>query len=232
MDSKTFTVKTEIKLTERKAKVIDLTMRGWTQQRIAGVVGVSQVQVGRDIKEVVDEWRAEYLQGIDEIKMKEVKRIEHILAAHWEELEESKYRTIPAKIDTKTGKPVKGALGKDRKVRVPANIEYLQGIRECVMMLWKIYGIGQDASPTNNTLNVFNVDKLTETLRAVAVEQESSRLAEVERLQLAEQELAARTPSEEMTSLEKLEAMRARDDYNKSKSNQTENGHVSDSSQE
>lgn len=215
--TKTRLDKTEdLRINERKAKIIDYVAMGWSYQRIGREVGVSGMQVCRDVKEITEEWKEHYIATIDEIKMREARRIEHLLAAHWAEFEISKYRTIPAKIDTKTGKPVKGPAGKDRQVRVVGDREYLKGIQECVLMLWKIYGIGQDTSTTNNnTLNVFNVDKLTETLRAVAVEQENSRLAEVERLQQAQAEIENRTVSPDKSLFENLEARRNQDKYDR-----------------
>lgn len=195
----------DLRINERKARVIDYVNMGWSYQRIGKEVGVSGMQVCRDMKEIMEEFKEHYLSTLEEMKLKEARRIEHLLSKLWEEFEQSKYRTIPAKLDPKTGKPVKGPQGKEQRVRVVANLDYAKEIHQLILSLWRLYGIGQDTGTTNNTLNVFNVDKLTETLVAVAKEQENSRLAEVERLQLVEKE------EQDWHSLSLLEKLRSMD---------------------
>jgi predicted XRE-type DNA-binding protein len=216
----------ETRVLERRAKVMELTLKCWSQHRIAKEVGVSQPQVMRDQRECIEEWRERYLQDVDAIKGKEVARIELLLSHLWEEFEVSRWRTIPAKLD-KEGKPVKGPAGKDRKVRVVADMAVGQQIRDAILMLWKIYGIGQDSTTnnTNNTVNVFSVDKLTETLKQVALEENNSRLAEVERLQKEQERLVEITVTDEMSPLEKLEARRAKERYEAEQAQQANGRH-------
>lgn len=140
----------EAKILERRARVMELLARSWSYSQIAREVGVSAMQITRDVKEVTQEWRERYLQDMDSVKAKEVHRVEHILHSLWEEWDRSKWRVIQ-KLD-KQGNPV----GKERKVRVVADVEIMDRIVEVVKSLWKLYGLAQDVTlnATQNNLTI------------------------------------------------------------------------------
>lgn len=172
---------TEVRVMERRQQVTDLVMRGLSYAKIGKEVGVSAMQVCRDVKECVEEWRRNYLQDIDTIKGREVARIEHLLARLWEDFEISRWRTIPAKLDSK-GKPVKGPQGKERQVRVVGSMEVIKEIRGCIDALWRIYGIGEQNTTNNTTVNVFEPAKVLESLQQARKLEEQSKLAQLEQI--------------------------------------------------
>lgn len=139
---------TEARIIERRSKVMELLTKSWSYSQIAREVGVSPMQITRDVKEVTDEWREQYLLDMDRLKAKEVARAEYVLNQLWQEWEVSRWRTVQ-KVD-KDGNP----KGPERKVRVVADVEIMDRIIACVRELWKLYGFAQDVNLTQNNLNI------------------------------------------------------------------------------
>jgi DNA-binding Lrp family transcriptional regulator len=198
-----------LKVLERRAKVIELLNLNWSNARIAKHVGVSATQIHRDIKEMVDEWKQEYLGGIDAIKVREVKRVEHLMGMLWEEVEVSRWRD--AKVVDKEGKPT----GRTTRVRVQANLDIFKEIRECILSLWKLYGLTQDTTinATQNNLNIGPARDGKPAPQGFAWDMlytppDSAQDPVKAQIEAVLQKAGLNKPREEMNSLERLHAAR------------------------
>lgn len=142
--------KSENDIILRRSAIIDYVLKGWTQYKIAKELGISQSLVSKEMKEIQTEWKSKILDTLEEVKAREVSRLEHLIAAHWAEFEVSQWKEVYVK--GKDGK----ITGETRKVRITGDIRYLDAILEVWKQLAKVYGIGQDVT-VHNTQNNLNV---------------------------------------------------------------------------
>lgn len=68
----------------RRAKVAELYLAGKSQQAIAGVVGVSQMTVSKDLTRLRAEWRAAARRDFDARMAEELARLAQLERAAWE----------------------------------------------------------------------------------------------------------------------------------------------------
>ena len=71
----------------------ELYLRQWTQARIAERLGVSKQQINYDLKEIQERWRAAMVANVDEIRSRELARIDELEREYWETWELSKAPT-------------------------------------------------------------------------------------------------------------------------------------------
>jgi hypothetical protein len=74
----------------RRARAAELYVRGWTQQRIADHLNVTQQAVCRALKLIRREWRAARLRNYDQLVDEQLPRIDAIEAAAWDGWERSR----------------------------------------------------------------------------------------------------------------------------------------------
>lgn len=138
-----------------------LYLEGWTQNDIALHMGevrdytLSQQAIANDLKSVWQEWRKEYIKNADEIKTKELARIDKIeneLWQAWRRSQEKEEEIISEREDvTPTGvtqrKPntpdaamVRSRVRRKEKNR-DGSMTFMEGIMWCVEQRAKILGL-------------------------------------------------------------------------------------------
>ena len=72
---------------ERRQKVADLYLQGWTQARIGEHFGLNQKTISNDLTRIRQEWRESAIRDFDEareIELRKLDRIEREAWAAWE----------------------------------------------------------------------------------------------------------------------------------------------------
>ena len=104
---------------ERRQRVADLYLQGWTQLAIAREVGVSQGMICVDLKQIRKDWRESAIRDFDAMRDEELRRLERIEREAWDAWERSQKPVQSAKIhdqqaNGKGHKTVKSQVGNPR----------------------------------------------------------------------------------------------------------------------
>src|SRR5581483_4024403 len=75
---------------ERRKAVAERYLRGETQWEIARTLGVSQGQVSRDLKAIRQEWLNSSVCNFNELKAREIAKVDELERTYWAAWEESK----------------------------------------------------------------------------------------------------------------------------------------------
>ncbi len=78
-----------LEIAQRRAKVADLYIRGWTQATIAIECGASQPTICDDLAKIRDEWRKSAIRDFDVLRERELQRIDRIEREAWAAWERS-----------------------------------------------------------------------------------------------------------------------------------------------
>ena len=130
--------------------VSDLYLRGETQQAIAGIVSESypefsltQQQIGYDIKKLLGRWQKQQFLNIDDIKARELARINKMEREAWDAWDRSKEdaETTISKVRGATGdkEPKQVERTEQAKGQV-GNPAFMKVIQWCVEQRCKIFG--------------------------------------------------------------------------------------------
>jgi hypothetical protein len=132
------------------AEITNLYLLGKTQRDIAGIIcedrdySLSQQQISADLSEVQRRWRESSVRDFDELKGRELARIDLLERTYWAAWEESRKR----RERRKTGR-VSGAAQRDTAEIVTedqiGDHRFLQGIQWCIERRCAILGLD---SPT------------------------------------------------------------------------------------
>lgn len=105
---------------------------------IAKEIGVDQSQVSHDLKEIQRRWRESSLVSINEVKQRELARIDQLEVTYWDAWQ----RSVGEVIKTTTSKSDKdgnrASIVKEHKV---GEATYLAGVQWCIEQRCKIFGI-------------------------------------------------------------------------------------------
>lgn len=165
----------------RRPEIAEMWCRGHTQQQIADHFGLSAGRINQELTAMREEWRQEFLHAIDTMKAAEARRILELERTYWREFDKScKKKIYPKGAD---GKIDYGAPDDQVKVvEVLGNPELLAGIRGCMELRAKIFGLFKD---THNTqVNVLTVEQVASAVVEARKAEQTDRLAEVERLMM------------------------------------------------
>lgn len=146
---------------ERYKQVAHMYLIGKTQREIAAVVGVSQIQVSRDLKAIHEMWRREAIIDMHGVKMKELARIDALEREAWDAWIESKNGT---KRNKKTAMRKKGRdksdnffeQDEDEVLSSPGDPKFLDIVSKCIKQRVDILGI-KAPEVTDNTFT-FNAN--------------------------------------------------------------------------
>ena len=73
----------KLALAERRRRVADFYLEGWSQRAIAGELGVAQSTVSSDFKALEREWRASGVRDFDSARGLELKKLERLEREAW-----------------------------------------------------------------------------------------------------------------------------------------------------
>lgn len=138
-------------------ETMQLHLRGWTQQEIAKELNVSQQAVSKRIHKILQQWRDSNIRDMDELKMRELKKLDALERQYWESwqksLEDFEETTDTTGTDL-IGDPIDKHVIKRRGQT--GNPAYLEGVRKCVELRCKILGINTSGDVTNIDVAVNN----------------------------------------------------------------------------
>jgi hypothetical protein len=86
--------KKEHEISERRVKVTQMLLRGFSQREMAKEVGVCQFTIHTDVKAIEVEWAEERLANTDTLKERHVRRLESVIGEAFVEWERSKKNAI------------------------------------------------------------------------------------------------------------------------------------------
>lgn len=113
----------KIEIAERRRRVAELYLRGWSQRLIAEDVGMSVATVNRDLNHIQEEWRESALVDMDERMAQELATLKRLEDEYWNLYHESK------KDQTTTRKKRKETMGENGD-RQPTEIEMRETTKE------------------------------------------------------------------------------------------------------
>lgn len=113
-------------------------LHGKRQSDIAQEIGIDQSQISRDLKEIQKRWRESSLVSINEVKHRELSRIDELERTYWDAWQ----RSVGEVIKTTTSKSDKdggrASIVKEQRVGDSA---FLTGVLSCIEQRCKIFGI-------------------------------------------------------------------------------------------
>lgn len=75
--------RTPFQIEQDRATTARLYLQGKTQAEIAGVIGVSRVQISHDLKFIQAEWREKRFRDIDQMKADQLAKIDNVETEAW-----------------------------------------------------------------------------------------------------------------------------------------------------
>ncbi len=127
-------------VTERRSRVADLYLEGFTQPEIAARVGISQSQVSRDLKFCSKKWQEEAKEAIEEIKAKDLVKLDRLERKYhigWrrsiekQKTDRTKTSVSDGKLTTESSSEEKTHIGDPR---------FLDGVLKCLTRRAEILG--------------------------------------------------------------------------------------------
>jgi hypothetical protein len=123
-------------------KIAALYLRGKRQVDIAQEIGVDQSQISRDLKEIHKRWRESSLVNMNEVKQRELARIDQLETEYWQ----AWTRSIGESVKTTTSKSDKdGNRASINKEMLNGNPAFLGGVQWCIEQRCKIFGLYEAA---------------------------------------------------------------------------------------
>lgn len=128
--------KREMAQSQRRVKVADLYVRGYSQQAIAMIVGVCRETICKDIHAMQQEWMVQRVHSLDVRKARELQKLDEVERQCWLEWDLSK-RVAETTTEAPTGRTIK------RECR-GGDTRYLKIILECVVQRCELLGLYPD----------------------------------------------------------------------------------------
>lgn len=123
-------------------RIAALYLRGKRQVDIAAELGLSQPQVSYDLKEIHKRWRESSLVNMNEVKQRELARIDALETEYWQAWERSVGEVIRTTTSRSDKDGNKASITKEEKAGNPA---YLAGVQWCIEQRCKIFGLYEAA---------------------------------------------------------------------------------------
>lgn len=82
--------KKRLAITQRRQRVAELSLKGWTQPAIAAELGVSQSTVSTDLKAIEQDWRDSTLRDFDLARAVELQKLDCLERELWDEWRRSR----------------------------------------------------------------------------------------------------------------------------------------------
>ncbi|MEM7533840.1 MAG: hypothetical protein AAF639_16770 [Chloroflexota bacterium] len=135
----------------RLYQVQDFYLKGWTQLRIASKLGVTQQQISYDLKAIQDRWRTETTINLDEVKGRELARLDLLWRTHWDAWEDSKRDLTKTRQEQGLDGAGKASILQEER---SGDVRFLKEARECIKMRMELLGL----KPTDKTLIQIRLD--------------------------------------------------------------------------
>lgn len=136
--------KDETTYTERREQVARLYLAGKSQNEIAAEFNVNQSTISRDLEAIRKQWQEQALLHFDEIKARELARIDRLEREYWQAWERSQEDAETVKqvgtLDS-DGKKVKAGKAEKTSKGQSGNPSFLAGVQWCIEQRLKIFGV-------------------------------------------------------------------------------------------
>ena len=119
-------------------RIAGLYLRGTRQIDIAAELSIAQQQVSYDLAEIQKRWRESSLVSINEVKHRELSRIDELERTYWDAWQ----RSVGEVVKTTTSKSDKdGTRASIVKEQRAGDSSFLSGVGWCIEQRCKIFGI-------------------------------------------------------------------------------------------
>lgn len=153
---------------ERRHQIAALYLKGWAQFKIAEHVGVTQACVSKDLKVLSTKWKESAMVDINDIKQRELAKIDHLEHEAWEAWEKSKQDTKETtRKAKKAGEKTTYKEQTDKEVVRLGNPQFFATIQWCINKRCEIFGVDAPKQVENKIVNEFD-NKSDEELEALA----------------------------------------------------------------
>lgn len=124
---------------ERRQKVADLYLQGWTQMAIAAHIGNAQTTVSADLRKIHAEWMESAVRDFDEARGVELKKLDRIEREAWAAWERSQKPAQSAQFNDETNqrrtrRHVKNQYGDPR---------FLEIVHKCIVGRCALLGLNK-----------------------------------------------------------------------------------------
>jgi hypothetical protein len=141
-------------INERRARVAELYLKGTPQHKIAGICRVTQSQVSYDLKRLSQQWIESSLMNIDQLKARELAKIDQAERSAWQGWEKScQTRT---KKRTATSDFEKGTRNESSVERIKAagDPRYIEVVLRCIRQRSELLGLN---APSKSDINLYTL---------------------------------------------------------------------------
>ena len=123
-------------------KIAAFYLKGMRQADIAQQIGVDQSQISRDLKTVHARWRESAMVNMNEVKHRELARIDELERTYWDAWARSMNETVKTRTEKESNGATKASVAKESQVGNPT---YLSGVQWCIEQRCKIFGLYEAA---------------------------------------------------------------------------------------
>lgn len=131
------TSRTKAQIERDRTEVARLYLQGKYQHEIAQILEVSQQQVSYDLKAIQSVWRDVPQAQLNELKAKELARIDELERTYWQAWE----RSLTPKETTSTAKEGEKLKVGKRSEQRNGNPAFLKGVMDCIDRRCKLLGL-------------------------------------------------------------------------------------------
>ena len=153
-------------IAKRRSQVADLYLRGFLQHDIATRLKISQSQVSRDLKELSKQWQQSALIDIDEIKGRELARLNLAEVNLWKSWKRSCQVRIKKRHSESTGKDGQKIENSTEKSQMVGDPRIMQEILRCIQMRCRILGL-ESAQKFDIDLNRLTNEQLDQIIEEI-----------------------------------------------------------------
>ena len=141
-----------------KATIAELSLKGWSQTRIANYLEVDQAVINRELKRIKAEWKAEALEDTGIYVKAELRRIAMLEAEYWDAWHRSQQEK-----QTTTQERLSNLLEDSnntrskvlvRKEQRTGELAALNGLLKCVELRSKLLGLFPEASAADGQVHL------------------------------------------------------------------------------
>jgi hypothetical protein len=132
----------KLAIIQRRQRVADLYVQGWTQMQICEAVGISQPTVCDDLKRIRQEWRDSAIRNFDEARDRELQKLDRLEREAWDAWERSKKPQQSAVVHEQSGQQTTHKTLHNRVGDPP----FLDQISRCIAQRRALLGL--DAIPS------------------------------------------------------------------------------------
>lgn len=166
--------RTKYQVSQDKALISELCLKGYTQQRISNEINsrykqsgskvtITVASVTKDLKEIKNEWQSSANENMAEHKIIELKKIDALEREYWDSWQKSiqkdTKRTISKKISYRGGEEIRQSESKEEDYF--GDPRFLDGINKCIEKRCNILGLTRQEEATTSSSIIITIEEST-----------------------------------------------------------------------